>query len=53
MKIRLLAPSLMALMGKWNWWAPLPLRRLHERLRLSENVGPLTRAEPDLWNPTL
>jgi len=23
----LLAPSLMALLGRWNWWAPAPLRR--------------------------
>jgi uncharacterized membrane protein YdfJ with MMPL/SSD domain len=23
----LLVPSLMALLGDWNWWAPLPLRR--------------------------
>jgi RND superfamily putative drug exporter len=27
----LLVPSLMALLGKWNWWAPSPLRRLYER----------------------
>ena len=27
----LLVPSLMALLGKWNWWAPGPLRRLYER----------------------
>jgi uncharacterized membrane protein YdfJ with MMPL/SSD domain len=37
----LLVPSLMELLGKWNWWAPRPLRRLHERIGLSE--GP---AEP-------
>ncbi len=30
----LLVPSLMALMGDWNWWAPGPLRRLHERIAL-------------------
>jgi RND superfamily putative drug exporter len=24
----LLVPSLMALLGGWNWWAPSPLRRL-------------------------
>jgi RND superfamily putative drug exporter len=24
----LLVPSLMALLGRWNWWAPAPLRRL-------------------------
>ena len=28
----LLVPSLMELLGKWNWWAPRPLRRLHERI---------------------
>jgi uncharacterized membrane protein YdfJ with MMPL/SSD domain len=32
----LLVPALMALMGKWNWWAPRPLRRLHDRIGLSE-----------------
>ena len=24
----LLVPSLMGLLGEWNWWAPGPLRRL-------------------------
>ena len=28
----LLVPALMGLLGRWNWWAPAPLRRLHERL---------------------
>jgi RND superfamily putative drug exporter len=28
----LLVPSLMALLGRWNWWAPRPLRRLPARL---------------------
>ena len=32
----LLVPSLMALLGKWNWWAPMPLRRLHDRIGFSE-----------------
>ncbi len=32
----LLVPSLMELLGKWNWWAPAPLRRLHARIGLSE-----------------
>ncbi len=32
----LLVPSLMELLGKWNWWAPAPLRRLHERFGVSE-----------------
>jgi uncharacterized membrane protein YdfJ with MMPL/SSD domain len=32
----LLVPALMALLGKRNWWAPPPLRRLHARIGLSE-----------------
>ena len=31
----LLVPSLMALLGEWNWWAPAPLRRLHARFAAS------------------
>jgi uncharacterized membrane protein YdfJ with MMPL/SSD domain len=26
-----LVPALMAMLGRWNWWAPRPLRRLHDR----------------------
>jgi RND superfamily putative drug exporter len=32
----LLVPSLMALLGSWNWWSPRPLRRLHARIGLRE-----------------
>ncbi|MGN6276828.1 MAG: MMPL family transporter [Solirubrobacterales bacterium] len=32
----LLVPALMELLGKWNWWAPAPLRRLHERWGIRE-----------------
>jgi uncharacterized membrane protein YdfJ with MMPL/SSD domain len=32
----LLVPSLMEMLGRWNWWAPRPLRRLHARIGLSE-----------------
>jgi len=32
----LLVPSLMALLGRGNWWAPAPLRHLHQRLDLAE-----------------
>jgi RND superfamily putative drug exporter len=32
----LLVPSLMALLGKWNWWSPKPLRRLHARIGVAE-----------------
>jgi RND superfamily putative drug exporter len=34
----LLVPSLMALLGSANWWAPRPLRRLHHRIGLREGV---------------
>lgn len=36
----LLVPSLMELLGKWNWWAPAPLRRLYERYGISETTLP-------------
>ncbi|HEY0390721.1 MAG TPA: MMPL family transporter [Solirubrobacterales bacterium] len=42
----LLVPSLMELLGKWNWWAPKPLRRLHERFGISEG-GVVAEAEPE------
>jgi putative drug exporter of the RND superfamily len=32
----LLVPSLMRLLGDWNWWAPAPLRRLQVRFGFSE-----------------
>jgi uncharacterized membrane protein YdfJ with MMPL/SSD domain len=32
----LLVPSLMVLLGRWNWWAPRPLARLHARIALRE-----------------
>lgn len=32
----LLVPSLMKLLGEWNWWAPAPLRRLHDRWGIGE-----------------
>ena len=28
----LLVPATMTLLGEWNWWAPGPLRRLHDRI---------------------
>ena len=34
----LLVPSLMGLLGPLNWWAPRPLRWLHERLGLRESA---------------
>ena len=31
-----LVPSLMAMLGHWNWWSPAPLRRLHDRIGIRE-----------------
>ncbi len=41
-----LVPAFMHLLGGTNWWAPAPLRRLHERFGISENgSGPPSAAE--------
>jgi RND superfamily putative drug exporter len=34
----LLVPATMKLMGRWNWWAPPAMRRLHQRFGLLEEV---------------
>ena len=39
----LLVPATMSLLGDRNWWAPGPLRRLHDRIGLAE-AGPSTKA---------
>jgi RND superfamily putative drug exporter len=33
-----LVPAFMRLAGDWNWWAPAPLRRLHQRIGISEHI---------------
>jgi RND superfamily putative drug exporter len=33
-----LVPAFMRLAGSWNWWAPAPLRRLHQRIGVSEHI---------------
>ncbi|MCJ0870898.1 MMPL family transporter [Streptomyces sp. AP-93] len=45
----LLVPAVMKLTGKATWWAPAPLRRLHERFGLSEGepAPAAGRAEPE------
>ncbi|MFI9805900.1 MMPL family transporter [Streptomyces sp. NPDC052301] len=44
----LLVPAIMRLTGSATWWAPAPLRRLHQRFGLSEGEPPAPRkdAEP-------
>ena len=45
----LLVPATMKLLGHRNWWAPAPLRRLHQRFGLheapSESIGTAESAE--------
>jgi putative drug exporter of the RND superfamily len=36
----LLVPATMTLLGRWNWWAPAPLKRLHDRFGLRETADP-------------
>lgn len=43
-----LVPSLMALLGRWNWWSPAPLRRLHARIGIDHGPPvPPRGAAPD------
>jgi RND superfamily putative drug exporter len=43
-----LVPAFMRLAGEANWWAPGPLRRLHDRFGLSESDGPSSPAPAPL-----
>ncbi len=42
----LLVPSLMEILGELNWWAPRPLRRLHDRIGLRESAPPRDSGPP-------
>jgi RND superfamily putative drug exporter len=33
-----LVPAFMHMLGRWNWWAPKPLVKLHERIGISESA---------------
>ena len=41
----LLVPSLMGLLGSWNWWSPAGLRRLHDRVGVKEEDAVLAPRE--------
>jgi RND superfamily putative drug exporter len=57
----LLVPATMTLLGDLNWWAPSWLRRVHDRIGLTEHVAPPStairgaaahaEASPDLHHP--
>jgi RND superfamily putative drug exporter len=40
----LLVPATMTLFGRYNWWAPAPLRRLHKRFGVAEPEAQLAAA---------
>ena len=42
-----LLPAFMHIMGRWNWWAPKPLVRLHERIGFSDEPPELPAAAGD------
>jgi RND superfamily putative drug exporter len=44
----------MRLAGTANWWAPRPLRRLHDRVGLRETAAPAVLVTPpvELAEPT-
>jgi RND superfamily putative drug exporter len=43
----LLVPAFMRVAGDLNWWAPAPLRRLHDRIGISEGGPAQARPEPE------
>jgi RND superfamily putative drug exporter len=48
----LLVPATMALLGNAAWWAPRPLRRLHDRFGLSETAQAAAPAPSAVPAPT-
>ena len=42
----LLVPATMRLLGEWNWWAPAPLRRFHQRFGLHEAPSTADATQP-------
>jgi RND superfamily putative drug exporter len=38
----ILVPAFMRVMGKWNWWAPKPLVKVHQRLQIHDGSAPVT-----------
>ena len=42
-----LVPAFMHLLGRWNWWAPKPLAKLHERIGISESADELPAVEAE------
>jgi putative drug exporter of the RND superfamily len=39
----MLVPAFMHLLGRYNWWAPAPMRWLHKRFGINESGQPRAR----------
>jgi RND superfamily putative drug exporter len=47
-----LVPAFMRVLGRWNWWAPKPLARLHKRFGIDEGgMVAVHPVEPDPCEP--
>jgi RND superfamily putative drug exporter len=46
-----LLPAFMHLLGRWNWWAPKPLVRLHDRIGLDEGEKSTERTTLTVASP--
>ena len=42
----MLVPAFMHILGGWNWWAPKPLVRLHQRIGISESADDTDEHDP-------
>ncbi len=47
-----LVPATMTLLGRLNWWAPAPLRKLQHRMGFGERVLPPAPDTPEVPSPT-
>ena len=47
----MLMPAFMHLLGRYNWWAPAPMRRLHKRFGIAESGETSPPREPILPSP--
>ncbi|OBB18250.1 MMPL family transporter [Mycolicibacterium elephantis] len=42
-----LVPAFMHLLGRWNWWAPAWMTRLHKRFGLNDGHGTVNQPDPE------
>jgi RND superfamily putative drug exporter len=42
-----LVPAFMKMAGKWNWWAPAPMKKFYDRYGFSEHVDLQAREVPE------